>query len=358
MGFSKSQDLAFGLVSMAASDVDGDGQKEIILASKEEVRIYRQLEGKLQPVAQFARPYSRYAIHAVTTADINKNGINEIYVSIADAKDPSSFVLEWDGKSFQKIAAEVKWYLRALEIPGEGVVLAGQKSAMSTLLAKEIYRLTLSGPEVVKGEKLAVQGVNLFDFILADIDADGRNEMLALSQGDKLLVMLPTGKLLWESDEFYGGTTTFIGGESIDDMATNLEHGNKVPRITIPARILVRDVNEDGQLDVIVKQSSSTASRLLARYRSYPSGDVVALTWNGIGLTELWRTRKIDGYIADYDLGPTRSVTVTGKDGAVQEKSMADLYVALVLSSGGLDILSTSRSTVLTFPIEIAPDPQ
>lgn len=353
LGFTKTQNLSFGLVSMAVGDVDGDGMSEYILASRREVRIYRLLDRRMQQLASFPTPYNRYSIHAVTLADINNNGVNEIFVSIADAEAPLSYVIEWDGSQFRKSAENLQWYIRALEVPGEGMVLVGQKSSMNSLLASGLYRLALAGSDVIQGEKLPISGVNLFDFTLADIDADGKYEVIVISQDDKIMVQRPSGKSLWVSDEYYGGTTKYIGGESADDTASNLEHGHDVPRIYIPARILVRDVNKDGQLDVIINKNSSSASRMLSRYRSYPSGEIQALTWNGIGLTELWRTRKIDGYVADYDLGPTAKVTETDKEGKAHEVEMAELYVGLVLRNGGINILDDASSTVLTYPIEI-----
>lgn len=356
MGFSKSQNIKFGLVDMVVGDVDGDGDDEFILASRREVRIYRQIGRKMQQVAKVSTPYNRYKIHSVTLADLNSDGIKEIYVSAADAEDPNSFILEWDGQKYKEIARDKKWYIRAMEIPGEGVVLAGQKSSMNHILSRGIYRLNLSGSSLVRGEKIAVKGVNLFDFTLADLDGDGKNEMIAISQGDKLMVLRPSGRLLWTSDDNYGGTTRFIGGESTADTARNLENGADYLRIFIPARVIIRDVNNDGQLDVIVNKNSSNISRVMARYRSYPSGEIHALTWNGIGLTQLWRTRKIDGYIADYDMGPTRMVSQTDKDGNLEEKSMAELHVGLVLANGGVNLFKDSRSTVLTFPIELVSD--
>ena len=356
MGFTKSQNLQFGMVAMAVGDVDGDGNSEFILASSREVQIFREIGRKLQKIAEASTPYSRYKIHSVTLADLNHNGIADICVSAADPDGPNSFILEWDGQGFTEISRDQKWYIRSMEIPGEGVVLVGQKSSMNQILSRGLYRLTLSGATLLKGEKIDVRGVNLFEFEMADLDGDGKNEIIAVSQADKLMVLRPNGATLWLSDEYYGGTTRFIGGESAEDSMRNLEHGSDSPRIFLPARIIVRDVNNDGQLDVVINKNPTNMSRIMARYRSYPSGEIQALTWNGIGLTELWRTRKIDGYIADYVLGPINSITVSDKEGKETQKSMAELHVGLVLSSGGINILNDSRSTVLTFPLEIRSD--
>lgn len=350
LGFTKSQTFNYGLMAMEVGDVDGDEQDEFVLASAYAVRIYRRYDSRYQKIGEISFP-TRYAIHSVTMADLNNNGRQEIYISAADAKEPRSTVLEWDGKEFVHTADNLAWYLRVIDIPGQGSVLAGQKSATRGLLAKGVYRLELSQGQVTKGEEIACGGMNLFEFSLVDLDGNGGLEVVAISQGDRLLVLTPNGKQLWASDDFYGGTTRFIGGESFDEINQDLEHGrNERPRLYIPARIEIRDMNNDGLPDVVVNKNLSSSSRLFSRYRSYPNGEIHALTWNGISLTELWRTRKIDGYIADYQLGKVETIAATeGKPLSIN----AELNVGVVLNSGGLDILSSGNSAVLSFPLHL-----
>lgn len=358
LGFTKSQTFNYGLTAIETGDVDGDDQEEFVLASPYEIRIYRRIENRYQKIGQVDIP-RRYGIHAVTMADLNNNGRKEIYVSAADAKEPSSLVLEWDGKTFAYLADKLPWFLRVIEIPSQGggkdLVLAGQKSGISELMAKGVFRLTLTQGQVSKGEEIKAGGMNLFDFSLVDLDGNGGLEVVAISQGDKLMVLTPSGKELWVSDDFFGGTTRFVGGQSFDEINKDLEHGrgDDAPRIYIPARILISDVNNDGLPDVIVNKNLSSASRILSRVRSYPNGEIHALAWNGISLTELWRTRKIDGYIADYLLGAVK--TEPAKDGKGQTIS-AELNVGVVLNNSGFDLLNNASSAVLTFPLQLTGD--
>lgn len=353
MGFTKSQTFNYGLVGMEVGDVDGDEQDEFVLASPYEVRVYRRFDSRYQKIGQIAIAH-RYKIHSITMADLNNNGRQEIYISAADAKEPNSIVVEWDGKAFVRTADNLSWYLRVIEIPGEGKVLAGQKAGISQLTSKGVFRVQLSQGQTTKGDQILCGGMNLFDFSLADLDGNGGLEVVAISQGDRLMVLTPTGKDLWTSDDFYGGTTRFVGGDSPEDMNKDLEHGrSEGTRLYIPSRIVIRDMNNDGLPDVIVNKNLSSASRILSRSRSYPSGEIHALAWNGISLTELWRTRKIDGYIADYQLGKVE--TVAAKDGKGQAIN-AELNVGIVLNSSGFEILSNASSAVLTFPLHLTGD--
>lgn len=347
LGFTKSQNFQFGLYAMDVGDVDGDNQDEFVLASQHAVRIYKRAGSRFNRVAEITSP-DRYTIHALTLADLNRNGRKEIYVSAADPETPNSFALEWDGKEFAYVFNDLHWYIRALDMPGEGVILAGQKPGLSKILTPGLYRLNNTESGIVPGAKLSLPNVNLFDFSMADLDADGQPEIVVINQSDKLLVLRANGKLLWVSDEYYGGTTKYLGGENYEDIDAYHEHGLEAQRIYVPTRIIIRDINNDGLPDVIVNKNLSSASRLMSRFKSYPSGEIHALTWNGIGLTELWHTRKIDGYIADYQLGPVVTVPTEGGD-----KTIAELFVGTVLRSGGLNILSSSDSTVLMYQLDL-----
>ncbi len=349
LGFTKSQDLNYGLVAMDVGDVDGDGQDEFVLASAYDVRIYRRTDGRYQKIAQIPLGH-RYTIHWISLGDINKNGRQEIYVSAADSSGPSSTVLEWDGKGFAHLADNLPWYLRVIDIPGQGKVLAGQQSGINQLFAKGVFKVSLQGDRVVKGEALQTGGTNLFDFSYADLEGNGSLLVVAISQDDRLMVIRPSGKVLWTSDDYFGGTTRFVGGQQYGDLS-KIENDSNA-RIYIPARIIIRDVNNDGRADVIINKNLSSASRILARTRSYPNGEIHALTWNGISLTDLWQTRKIDGYISDYQMGPVQVVPT--KDGKPQQIK-TELNVGVVLNSSGFDLFK-SDSAVLTFPLHLTGD--
>ena len=70
----------------------------------------------------------------------------------------------------------------------------------------------------------------------------------------------------------------------------------------------------------------------------------MSLTWNGIGLSEIWQTKKIDGYIPDFQF-----LSMPGND------NTARLYVGLVLrSSGWSGTFIDGDSTVLMYDVELS----
>ena len=76
--------------------------------------------------------------------------------------------------------------------------------------------------------------------------------------------------------------------------------------------------------------------------KNYPAGEIHALTWNGLGLTEMWRTKKIDGYIVDYLLRPNA------------DKKGAELMVGIILDSSPLDLFSEQTSTMLIYQLDFS----
>jgi TolB-like protein len=340
--FQKSQNMKLTLQYMETADLDGDGQDEVIFADNTSVQIFKRDDTRLSKVGQI-RGKAGYRIHAVTVADLDKNGKPEIYVSAADAKEPSSFAFEWLGEDKANYLFEnAKWYIRTLPLPGEGMVLTGQRADFDKAVAPGIYRLDLGSGGLKAGSAVEVpDSVNLFEFTIADLDNDGSREIVTIDQDDRLKVMRSNGTLLWKSEEYYGGTTRFIGGtEALN--AHELTSNDKDERIYVPSRIIAYDVNGDGLQDIIINKNLSSASRVLKNLKSYPSGEIHALSWNGLALTELWRTKKIDGYIVDYLLRPN------------PDQKGAELLVGIRLNTGALGMFSEQTSTMLIYQLDFS----
>lgn len=340
-GFIKSPTFDLSMKAMDVGDINGDGADEIVMAGRKEIRIYRDNHGRFSEVTTIPIN-SSYPVHAINVADLNNNGVAEIYVSAADHETPHSSGLEWNGSSFVPLFEKARWFIRVMDLPGQGQILVGQKAAVNAPVRPGIFRLERQGDELQQEERIALpEFINLFDFTMADLDGDGSYETIGISQDDILYVM-SGNKLLWQSDDHYGGVTRYIGGMEGPGTTPGNETDSSEPigredqgkRIYIPSRIITTDINGDGRPDIVVNKNLSTASRIFERYRSYPSGEMHALTWNGLGLTELWHTRKIDGYIADYQLAGQQ------------------LLVGIGLRGGWMNAMGDGDSAVLVFPLE------
>jgi hypothetical protein len=353
-GFTKTQNLELYLRGMDVGDVDGDGQLDVVMADTRKVYAYHMNNNRLTEFAVVEMP-ARSKIHAVSLGDIDGNGRAEIYISAADDHKPYSWAYEWDGSRLDITLGDIPWYIRVLDIPGEGRVLVGQRGGQDSLLLAGIFRLMRSGEEVVPEERIVMPDyINLFEFALADVNNDGGQEIVAISRADRLYVVRPDGSVLWVSEEYYGGTSRYIG-EDYDLVGRVGVDVNSTPsseiigregsgkRIYIPSRIIIMDVNGDGIDDVVVNKNLSTASRHVEGYKRYKSSEIYAMTWNGIALNEIWQTKKIAGYIPDFQF-----LTMQDTD------NRAELYVGLVLSTGWTSSFRGGESTILMYDIELA----
>jgi TolB-like protein len=353
-GFAKTQNLNFSVQSMDVGDVDGDGQLDVVMADTSAVYVYHLVNNKLAEFGSVKMP-ARSKIHSVNLADLDANGRAEIYISAADDYLPHSWAYEWSGASLDMILDDLPWYIRILDIPGQGAVLVGQRGGKDRLLRSGIFKLMKNGTKVMPEERIIMPDyINLFEFVLADVTGDGAREIIAISRADRLYVVRSNGSVLWISEEFYGGTSRYIGedydqvgrvGIDIDSTHSSNVIGKEDSgkRIYIPSRIIAMDVNNDGITDVVVNKNLSTASRHVEGYKNFKSGEIHAMSWNGIALSGIWQTKRIDGYIPDFQFLPLQ-----------EEENRAKLFVGLVLSTGWTSTFTKKESTVLTYDIELA----
>ncbi len=343
-GFTKSQNLNFSMQALDVGDIDGDGQLDVAIAEKNKVTVYHLVNNRLVPFGEI-ETLSRYKIISIDLADINGNGKAELYVTGVDWITPDALGAEWQGKEFSYLFKNERWYVRPVNVPGPGLVLAGQRPAMDAAFAPGIYQVRVTDSILQQEEKLPVpDSVNLYDFSMADLDGDGKIEIIALDESDKLLVLQSGGKQLWKSDESFGGNLRYVGGENPRAQSSkDIHETREKDRTYIHARIVIDDINNDNQPDIIINKNLSTASKVLKNLKNYPSGEIHALAWNGIGLTELWRTRKIDGYVSSYQFVHDK-----------EKESPATLFVGIVLNSGWTDVFSAKDSTVLIYPLDLA----
>ena len=137
-----------------------------------------------------------------------------------------------------------------------------------------------------------------------------------------------------------------VGREGLDldsthasNVDTNKESSGK--RIYIPSRIIILDANNDGIDDIVVNKNLYYA-RYLQNYKEVKSSEIHAMTWNGLGMVDIWHTSKIDGYTPDFQL-----LQVKGE-------KKAQLFVGVALSGGWAGSLGKSESTLLTYDIELS----
>ncbi|PIE55882.1 MAG: hypothetical protein CSA34_06980 [Desulfobulbus propionicus] len=290
-----SRRLDFDAVDMTITDLDSDGSTEIILAGTSELKLYQFNGEYFQHKSTIELP-AYLSVHAITVADINGNGFPEIYVSANNRNRPSSLLLEWDGNTLKMRKISIPFYLRATKIPGKAPYLVGQAPSQKTPAGGKIYAMELSEQGTLrKKEQLHIpEGLNLFDFVRADITGDGSSELIFIDANNFLGVSTLNGTLLWRSSVKYGASCNYFGTKST--MAL------KEDRTYIPTRIVIHDINHDGTADVLIGRNRLERVKYMQQIRYWKGSSLAALTWKDSRLIPLWETRQRNGYIAGYGI--------------------------------------------------------
>ncbi|MDD5414348.1 MAG: hypothetical protein PHH96_05950, partial [Smithellaceae bacterium] len=119
-------------------------------------------------------------------------------------------------------------------------------------------------------------------------------------------------------DEPFGGSNNSFDPYDRRMTSENDEKTNAFVNI----RIITCDTNKDGKKEVIMVKNLSAVGRVLKNVKSYSGSEIYNFEWDGMGLTENWRTKKINGYVADYQF----------KD--IDNDGQNEVVLALVLSAG------------------------
>ncbi len=351
-GIRKSLKIPIHMVSMATGDLDGDGGREIIMAGSGELRIFQFRKGIFKKISSISVSQT-LKIHAINIADVNKDGKKEIYVSANDGFLVSSLIMEWSPQEGGRVLLKnIPWYIRPLEIPGEGTILAGQNRGLKRIDAVRpgIFRLVWAagGKKLKEGETISLpRSVNLFDFLLADLDGDGSVEKIVINHSEKLLVYNDANRIQWVSEGEFGGSKNYLGPRMGQANESGLFHSlgeaEEDERVLnfVPTRLIVTDANNDGKPDIVIGRNKLTSWRFLENLRSYEGGFISCLTWNGTAMTELWRTNNISGYVADYSFVtvPLAEGTPAG-EGMSGQKQRTMLYVGQIPDRGVYSFLT------------------
>jgi hypothetical protein len=342
----RSLSLAGEIRAFAAGDVDGDGNEEMVILSGTTLELYR-FEGKSIVKAGGAKLPAALECHALNLADLDNDGRKEMYLSCTDGLDVvfGNSSLAAGDISICRHRGKYPLVYSPSRSSRERLAIGRPKTGAekTELLRAGVYLLEQrgDGQALVGAERLPLpSGVNLFDFVYADLDGDGSYETVAIDGKERMKVYNSTNELLWVSKNNYGGSKVYLGPSragAVNDQDRNnftVDEDFQRQLFFVPGGLLVSDVDGNGREEVAVNKNSQSALSFLEKMRIYNDGAVVGLAWDGEAMVESWRSGAFRGYIVGFFLSPRTPSGLwqsTTNAGATVD---AGLYVAHLPRSG------------------------
>jgi len=349
--FWMSQKIPTEFKGMAIGDVNNDGSNKIVVIDTNTVYIYKKSDKELILLEKIkGKAYDNYV--AVDVADINGDGTPQIIVTSLNDALLDSFVLEFKNGKYVKIASDIRWFLRVIETSSGNPLLLGQEYGTDKPFNTPIYEIVWRDGKYVPDEKMKIPlGLSIYGLTIDNLGIGGSDKIFALDDLDYLYITEKTNKslaritsigfksdeLIWKSDEEYGGSNNYI--ENIEDNKNDPTTSDKERNAYLNLRLLTYDYKKGGKKQLIIVKNLSSVGRIFKNYKGFSASEIYDLEWDGMGMAENWRTKKINGYVADYAI----------KD--VDNDGKPEIVLALVQSVGAT---LSDRSVIVVYKLEPA----
>ncbi len=337
----QSQALPFASTRMVVEDADNDGQDEIFLLGEHHITAYVFQDNRLRELDTF-EVSRRVQLLNLNALDMDRDNLSEIVISGRFTEKARSFILQLKDDSFEILHEDIDLYLNAVTQPPDFMPrLVAQKHGRRDLFAGNVHEAIKVDGEYQLGRKLNLPSkANIFNFTYLPQGEDGYKIVVADSK-DRLLVFSRTGERQFESKEKFAASGL---GLSFKDVAPGMSQsqGGTIPEqfYYLPTRLVPINLDRDDSYELLVSQSDSKAADFFPRYRHFPQGRIHSLSWDGLGLNTIWKTRTIQGTVVDYGIGDLKN---NGED---------DLYVCVNTHPGAFGT-GKRKTMIITYELDV-----
>jgi len=291
---SRSRNIPGEVVSVAKGDTDRDGKPEIAAAYPDSIALYRVEGENLIEITRIAEKRGGGIIH-VDIADLNRNGVAEVIAVRYLSGRAVSDIWEFDGKQYQRIEADIPYFLKTVDLGSDGIVLLGQDSDSLEIFKGPIFRFAVNrnGPGEPPKPGAAIPlpaGTWIYSFV--PVNFQGGLRYVALGEGERLLLLDERGVKIWESIDAVTGTDFFLEA-AVAGMPGGSE-GKKVRRLSFPGRLFSADLDGDKDDEIVLVNNIVKVGGFFENLRIYASAEVLCFGQLSDRLELAWRTPQID----------------------------------------------------------------
>ena len=298
-------DLPFSASLIAAGDLNGDGNHELIFGFGRELRVY-SLGASLQNTSEFKGSGSDDFLW-IDTMDVDGDGKDEVIVTSIRGRDvdvsgdtgPSvrdegkivSYIYALKGSEFS-LLWKGSVFLRAL--PKFGLV--AQKYDSAEGFGGPVFRIGYDSGKFTPGEAVKLpKGVNIYDFSFLD-GPDGTKYLLVYDDTGYLNLYNNEGLRVWQSRENYPGVHASFKRTAPTVMVDRGEW-------SIKDRVYLRNSET-----FVVKRIPLAG---MVKGLGYKSSQIKTLWWSGLGMEENTLIDGISGSVMDYALLPDKLIVLS-----------------------------------------------
>jgi serine/threonine protein kinase len=285
------------VAALISADLDGDGLPEIVAGT----RSCRLLGLGGDGSERFeAEREGQHQLGVLATADLDRDGLSEIIGGLSSSSRPER-LLAWNGDGSPRFES------------------ASSGAGISSVIPADL--VGDERPEWIVGPMLGTGEVHVFSadgslqpisplegriraMVAADLDGDGRAEIVESTESDRILAFRADGSILWESEAIHATrlVTADLDGDGRQEVLAGTPRGKLIalnsdgttrsewrapdPLLDFPyaeyeSRLLVGDLDRDGCPEVLV---GTLSGRILAlgcdgsvRFEAQANGVVLSL---------------------------------------------------------------------------------
>ncbi len=285
--------------SITVADIDADGIPELVLATDGTIYFYNLRGTVLEKKHEIKTGISEHIVD-ISAADLNGNGVNELYVSCYEDRFATSFVLEKSATGFIRLAENLKWFFKAYEHPRDGVMLIGQKADSDDPFKGEIQSFIWQDGTLIPQEKIThPKELGIYAFSESDLYGDGSTTYLGFykalfSQVQRLAMYSSKGRISWSDPLGLGGSPrTFV---------RYIEREDRDRIEVIPLRIICEDIDRDGTLDILIAKNIKKDGSMLGSFEGSHEGTLLSMNLDDLEMIPNWTSPVLNRYITDYSL--------------------------------------------------------
>ncbi|MDR1487595.1 MAG: hypothetical protein LBT62_06370 [Deltaproteobacteria bacterium] len=330
------------LVGLDIGDVTGSNLNEIVYVTLNTVYLSRRNGEILDQLATYDIPLTLKVL-SVDLFDSDGDGRDEIFLSCQkEGSGASSIVLAYDGQKKLKVLADfIPFYIRAV-LYNNVKTLAVQKSGTTPQsgYGGNVLTASFSGGKIVTSGKIPLPfGVNLYNFTSGKVGSKKTNMTLTVTPPYEHLTVYEgnsTNDFIWGSTENYCSTLNAIDLNASSENSTALEY--------IPSRILLFDIDKDGNNEVVVARNQQDGITSLKNLRSFNGGVIEALKFSNLSMVSFFNsTNLIPGPAVDYKLAD------------FDNNGTTDLVIGVVIRPGSGSLKKDARSIIVSYSNLYAP---